>query len=123
MKNKKKQAQSLVPVGRLFFRSGLYGRFLFFLIRQVERDMHRLVEIRIRLLVIFWQIVQFLEQRFTFTLEAIVDTRQAGCIVFVVLFFTLSVVQRNDIPLIFQGIESGNILQDVLELRIFRAFT
>ena len=69
--------------------------------------MYRLVQVRIRLLVIFWQIVQFLEQRFTFTFEAIVDTRQTRCVILIVLFLTLSVVQRNDIPLIFQGIESG----------------
>jgi hypothetical protein len=89
MQNKKKQAQFLVPVGSYFAGAGCTAGFSF-LIRQVESDMHRLVQIRIRLLVIFWQIVQFLEQRLTFTFEAIVDTRQTGCIVFVVLFLTLA---------------------------------
>jgi hypothetical protein len=74
-----------VPVGD-YFAGAVVPRFLFFKMRQVERDMDRLIKIRIRLLVILRQIVQFLQQRFAFAFEAIVDPRQTNRIIFLFSF-------------------------------------
>ena len=90
-----------MPVSNLFAGRRFHRRARFFQMRQVYRDMDRFIKIRIRLLVILRQIVQFFQRRLAFAFQAIVNPRQTNRIIFFVLFLTLGVVQRDDVRLSF----------------------
>ena len=82
--------------------------------------MDRFIKIRIRLLVILRQVIQFFQQRFAFAFQAIVNPRQTNRIILFGLLLTLGVVQRDDVTLVLHRVITGNILHDVLELWILR---
>ena len=92
--------------------------FVFIKRGEIQCNVHRFIQIRIRLFVIFRQIVQFFQHRLPFTLKAVVETTQTNRIVFGVLFLTLGKIQGDLVTFILQGIKTGNVLKDVLELRI-----